>query len=264
MGASLRDFKSGSATGGGRITDLATMRLISMKKVSLLGWILLAGASGNAAATEVGYWPWYARVQGEVQHQGRPVSLRDELGFRNSASHGFLIDQGWLRLSYMPMDYAAVGTLSEDTTFGGSQFGSDTEVYSTADITDLGARFLWPLFDGRLGLGGSIKILDGEVEVSETEEGGESDRRTFSEVFPTLSLQYDQPIMDLFSLALEANYIGFEDQWILELDAGISVQTRYTRIGFGFHQKEYDLEDGGSALKAEAKGLYAKLIFDLG
>ncbi len=264
MGASCGDFKSGNAARGTRITDLATMRLISMRKVSLLGWIVLAGASGTATATEVGYWPWYARVQGEVQHLGRPVSLRDEMGFRNSASHGFLIDQGWLRLSYMPMDYAAFGTLSEDTTFGGTQFSSDTQVYSTADITDLGARFLWPLLDGRLGVGGSIKILDGEVEVSEAEEDGQSDSRTFSEVFPTLSLQYDQPVMDLFSLGLEANYIGYEDQWILELDASISVQTRYTRIGFGFHQKEYDLEENGSALKAKAKGLYARLIFDLG
>ncbi len=231
-----------------------------MKKVSLLVLFCLSLNSYSASATGIGYWPWYGRVSGTVQNQGRAVDLRDEMGLGNSASHGWLVDDGWLQLSYMPMDFAGSGQLSSDATFGGASFSSDANVQTQADFTDLGARFLWfPWRD--LGLGLAVKILDGEIVVSE--EGGASDSDTISEIFPLATVSYSTDLLQLMRLNLDAGYIAFEKNWALELSAGLEIAAEPMRIRLGWHQKQYDVTNGESAMDARVGGLYAQLIFML-
>lgn len=233
-----------------------------MQKVSrvISAWLLVC--SLPAAATGIGYWPWHAQLNGMVQDQGRALDLRNELGMDSSASHGFLVDDGWLQLSYMPMNFAGIGQLSSDATFGGATFSSNADVYSQADITDLGARFLWFPMD-RLGLGVTVKVLDGVVSIEEQGSGNNREEKTFSEAFPLLSASYAAQLLDLASLHLDVGYFALEDNWALELGVGVEIAADPIRVRLGWHEKQYDLSDGASGLDARAKGLFGQIVFML-
>ncbi len=229
-----------------------------MKKVSLLAVISLAFLPGVASAVGFVYSPWYAQLGGEVQNQGRPIPLRDELGLHSSASHGWLIDDEWMTFSYQPLLFRGDGVLQGDANFGGATFTGSAQVRTEADFTDLAARFMWSPLRG-LGVGITAKILDGEITVSE--EGGDSATKTVSEVFPMATLEYSVPLMNFVDLGVEAAYIRFDDDEVLEM--GLNFELRGAVVGFtvGWVEKRYDVADEGFRLNSRINGVFAQLAF---
>ncbi|MGJ8669127.1 MAG: hypothetical protein ACSHXK_06530 [Oceanococcus sp.] len=267
-----------------------------MKKVSGSCMLALVAASlfpAHGHAFEGSYKPWFTEVDGVVNNEGREVSLRDELNLGHATSHGFSIAEGsWLTLSYTPLDYAEEGTVTSTATFGGSEYSENTRLSTDADLTDMAARVLWrPFNDDKvgmgLGIGLTVKVLDADITVTNLdapEDGGgpgignipvlgpilggpqdnsAQERKTISEVFPMATLTYRMPLFDFLTLGLEASYITFEDDEVLEM--GFDVQVRGESVGFtaGWHEKRYDVSDGDFGLDARFKGLFAQLSFYL-
>jgi hypothetical protein len=227
-----------------------------MKKVSLLLATGLLSLPGVGFATDFSYSPWYAQLDGDVQNQGREISLNNELGLSSTASHGWVVDEGWLKLSYVPMSFGGNGVVTAQTDFGGSSYSSNANVRTDADFTDLAARFLWRPFEA-LGVGLTAKILDGEITVSE--EGGDSENKTISEIFPLLSVTYTLPVMEFFNVNSDASYVKYGDNEVLEM--GLNFELRGSTMGFsaGWHEKRYDVQDNDFRLRARIKGIFAQI-----
>lgn len=263
-----------------------------MKKVSRFGLMAttLALAPSTSMAFELSYQPWYSQVSGQVANQGREVSLRRELNLDEATSNGFAIAEGgWLRLSYTPLDYAEEGRVEESAQFGGSSYTADTRLFTDANLTDMAAQLIWRPFadderDHGLGLGLTIKLLDGDIRVTdldqqESGDGGAgpevipiagpilfgpsdddpTERKTFSEVFPMLTLRYRSSLFGFLEIAGEGSYISDDDNEVLELQ--LALEARGERVGFsaGWHEKRYDVSDGDFAMDARFKGVFARL-----
>ena len=244
-------------------------------------------SSFNASALEVAYSPWYTQVKGNVSNQGREVSLRDELNLDNSASQGWLVAEGnWLRLTYTPIDYSENGKVSSSTNFGGSTYQSNTNLRTEADLTDMGARFLWQPFDEtNFGIGVTVKVLDGDIQVTNLDQeedagpgigsipvlggllGGEQpkrvEKRTFSEVFPLLSVNYRMPITDFLTVGGEASYVTYDGNEVLEMGLDLEVRGEAVGLRLGWHEKRYDVTDDDFSLDARFKGIFGQLSFYL-
>lgn len=256
-----------------------------MKKVSLIGTLGLGVAAlwplTSSAETEFGYSPWFTSVSGTVSDQGREISLRNELKLNNSTSHGFLVDEGgWLRLTYTPVDYSAQGQVISETQFGGTVYPVSADLHTDADLTDMGLRLLWhPGEQTDLGLGLTVKVIDGDIRVTNLDEGGgggllggllgggddetATERETVSEVFPMLSVAYTNALTDLFSVGGEASYITYEDDEVLEFAAHIEFRGDAAGLRLGWQEKRYDISDSGFTLDARFKGAYAQVSFYL-
>lgn len=262
-----------------------------MKKVSCICSLGLAMAwmPLSAQAFEAAYKPWFTQVDGVVSNEGREISLRDELNLDHASSHGFSVGEGsWLRISYTPLDYAEEGTVTSTVQFGGSEYSANTRLFTDADLTDMAARFLWrPFNDDKqghgLGLGVTIKVIDGDVVVTDldaAEDGGgpgpgsipllgpflggsqdqsAEERRTLSEVFPMGTLSYRMPLFGFLTVGAEASYISYDDDEVLEFN--LDFEFRGESVGFsgGWHEKRYDVTDDGFGLDARFKGLFAQL-----
>lgn len=252
-----------------------------MKKVSKAAWIIAAGLAAplNAQAFELAYQPWYVAIDGEVLNRGPAISLRDELNITHASSHGFSVaEEGWLRLSYTPIDVAETGTVVTETTFGGSTYTTGTNLRTNADLTDMAAQFMWRPFSDAdmaqgLAIGATIKVVDAVVDVTNLdapEEGGglpilgggnpsPTERETISEVFPMLSLRYRGPLYGLLHMDAEASYITYEDDEVLELQ--LAMEVRGDSVGFilGWHQKNYDISTDSFGLDAQFKGMFARV-----
>lgn len=226
-----------------------------MKKVSLSCLLALGFLPAAAQATGFGYTPWHAELSGTIQGD---VSLRNELGLESSASHGFLVDDGWLKLSYTPVDFSGSGEVDGDFTFQGVTFSDSETVRTHARFADMAGRALWQPYDS-LGLGLTLKLLDGEVDI--TDEDGETQQRTISEVFPMASLVVSHPLNDLFRLGGEASYIRYDDDEVLELGLDVEIRGEQVGVKFGWHEKRYRVEDGDFQLDTRLKGLFAQIVF---
>lgn len=232
----------------------------------------------QALAFGIGYRPWYAEPQGVIQSQGRELDLREDLNLEASYSGGWVIETNLLELSFTPLDYASTATLEEAADFGPNSFAAGTEVETRTEIDDLAARYLWRPWPA-LGIGVTAKWLDALVMVSEvTDEeddgggggllggllgGGEpvSETRTFSELFPMLSVAAALPLMELFSLEAEGAYIRYEDDEVLEYSLAIAVRGEFVGLSLGWQEKRYDVRDQDFRLDARVNGLLAQLDY---
>lgn len=252
-----------------------------MKKVSLITTLGITAAVvwplTSLADTAFGYSPWLPSVSGTVSDEGREISLRDELNLNSSTSHGFVVDEsGWIRLSYTPVDFSEQGQVNSEAQFGGSVYNVATELQTDADLTDMGLRVLWhPGEQTDFGVGLTLKLIDADIRVTSEDAGDDggllggllgggddepnTERETFSEAFPMLSLAYNNAVTELFSLGAEASYVSYQDDEVMEFAGHIEFRGESVGLRLGWQEKRYDVGDEGFTLDARFKGAYALL-----
>lgn len=255
------------------------MRLNRREKVSLAGVALtMLLAAQPAQAVGVIYQYWHMQPEGQVSDSGRELDLRGDLNLSNESSHGWHIDADWLQLGFEPMDFAARAVLEQEANFGGSTFTSDSEIQTTTELDDLSAGYTWWFADWG-GVGGTLKIIDGEIVVEEVGDGGgglplplpglggddepQRESETVSEVFPMLTLSGRYALTTVFELAGQVGYITYDDDEVLEMRFAVSVPPRsddHSGLGMslGWLDKRYDVSDGQFTLDSRISGLYAR------
>lgn len=242
--------------------------------ICLLMLFCLTGATAALADERLSFKGGYLQLSpegafavGSSGQAGTQIDLQDDLGFDDSEELYLEVaaQLGSFRLfgAYMPVNFSGDGVLTQDVSFNGETFVTDSRVESSVELDIYEAGLAWYAINMddlpvRLQFGPevAVKYIDANLEMK-SDIFGLKESSTVSVAIPTLGARGRIALSDFLGVVARAGYLEYDGNSFLDAEAQLEFSPLpLVGVFAGYRYLDIDVEEDDVLIDVEFDGPY--------
>lgn len=261
------------------LSTTTTYNLVRYLSWLTVGLLLSAGASAADFGARLGYGFWNQSFSGEINSTDveiGQINIKDDLGFDSESADSFYLVLEHplgvvpnVKVLHTELESDANSTLNRSITYDEVTFAADRMIFAGMDLSHDDVSLYWQPIQDRfaLGLGVTIRILDGSFSIVDLEDSSRA-IQLVDEAFPLPYAQFSYDFGNTgVSIGGDLQFAAFEGDKFVDSHLrlaflskmGLGVELGYRSISLDVTDLEVD-DDAGNPdeidIDLRAEGFY--------